>query len=32
MMIICGVRGENFDKTVFEVKDYCKKAKYRLLE
>ena len=30
MMIICGVRGENFDKTVFEVKDYCKKAKIQI--
>lgn len=27
MMIICGVRGENFDKTVFEVNDYCKKTR-----
>ena len=26
MMIISGNRGENFDKTVFEVNDYCKKV------
>lgn len=25
MIIITGNRGENFDKTVFEVKEYCKK-------
>ena len=26
MMIIQGVRGENFDKTIVEVKDYCKRT------
>lgn len=25
MMIVSGIRGENFDKTVVKVKDYCKK-------
>lgn len=26
MMIIQGTRGENFDKTIIEVKDYCKRT------
>lgn len=30
MMVISGVRGENFDKTVFEVQDYCKNRGFRI--
>ena len=30
MMIICGVRGENFDKTVFEVQEYCRNIGIRI--
>lgn len=26
LMVISGVRGENFDKTIFAVKDYCKRT------